>query len=89
MRGIGSWTSRFFIYVYGLNKKCDPKPVTDNSRDVREMKKTCKTRTVCTNYFVFLGCFTRQISRVLHLELSRGRSGKYARDKGIFSCDKG
>ncbi len=32
----------------------------------------------------FLCCFTRQISRVLHLVLSHGRSGNYARHKGIF-----
>ncbi len=35
-----------------------------------------------------LRCFMRQISHVSHLELSRGRSRNYTRDKGILLCDK-
>ncbi len=37
----------------------------------------------------FLSCFMRQISHVVCLEQSRGRSGNYAGDKGNFLCDKG
>ncbi len=45
------------------------------------------TRLKVISYF--LCCFMRQISRVSHLEMSHGRSGNYAQDKGIFWCHKG
>ncbi len=45
---------------------------------------TCVLVTSC-----YLCCSMRQISHVSHFKQSRGSSGNYARDKGIFSCDKG
>ncbi len=63
------------------------KPVTDSSQEVCEMQKTCEARHMCMGYFMLF--------MLLHetdfscLEPSHGRSGNYARDKGIFSCDKG
>ncbi len=48
---------------------------------------TCEKHARCDTSCC-LCCFMRQISRVLHLEPSCGRSDNYARDKGIFLCDK-
>ncbi len=45
---------------------------------VHETQKTCECDTCVPVNSYFLCCFIRQISRVLHLEPSRGRSGNYA-----------
>ncbi len=61
-------------------------------RMIRETSMRCEKHMRCDTcvhvILSFLCCFKRQISHVSHLKPSRGRSGNYARDKGIFSCDK-
>ncbi len=42
---------------------------------------------MCTGYFVF-SMLIHEID-FSHFKPSCGRSGNYAQDKGIFSCDKG
>ncbi len=65
------------------------KLAADDLREVREMRRTCEMRHVCMGYFVLFVLLHEKISRVSHLEPCCGRCGNYARDKGIFSCDKG
>ncbi len=47
-------------------------------------EKHARRKTCIPVISYFLCCFTRQISRVLCLDPSHGRSGYYARDKAIF-----
>ncbi len=51
-----------------------------------EMQKTCKMRHV---YGLFRNFMLLHETDFSCLEPSRGRSGNYAREKGIFLCDKG
>ncbi len=77
----------FAALISTFNKPTTVKPATDDSREVREMRKTCEMRHVCMGYFMLSTLFYEiDFSRV---EMPRARSRNYARDKGIFSYDKG
>ncbi len=64
------------------------KLVTNDLREVHDTQKVCKTWHKYMSYFMLFMLLQRKISCVSHLEPSHGRSGNYAWDKGIISCDK-
>ncbi len=90
-----SWLQQYTIFRrnWGTRRKksllilliTSLKPAADDSRKVREIWKTCETRV----YGLFCVVYAASWEDFSHLKLSRGRSGNYAWDKGIFSCNKG